>query len=667
MLLEPDVAMPSDETDPQLIDLSRRLRVSAALTIPLVWLGMLEMADWMQAVLATPVVLWGGWPLYQRAWTSLVTRQWNMFTLIALGTLAAYASSVAAVLVPGWFPPSFHGMHGRVAVYFEAAAVIITLVLVGQVLEGRARHQTSRAIHSLISRVPKVARRVRADGSEEECSVEQVRVGDHLRVRPGEQIPVDGVAVEGQSAVDESMMTGESLPVEKTVGMRVMGGTINGTGMLGIQAERVGAETVLARIIRLVSEAQRSRVPIQRVADTVASAVIPAVMLIAGLTFIVWAIIGPQPRMAYAIVNAVSVLIIACPCALGLATPMSIMVGIGRGAQVGVLIKHAEALETLERFDTLVVDKTGTLTEGKPTLTTIVTVPPMTEAELLHLAGNLERISEHPLALAIVAKAQAHGMRPADVLEFRSLTGRGVMGRVDGRLVAVGSPRLVEEQGLTLGTPAERAEALRRAGHTVMAVIVDQQVAGLLAVADPIKASTPEAIFALRQEGVRLVMATGDSRPTAETVAKQLGIDTIHAEILPDDKVSIVRRLQTEGRVVAMAGDGINDAPALAQADIGIAMGTGTDVAIESAHVTLVKGDLRGIVRARRLGRATMRNIRQNLFFAFVYNVVGIAIATGMFYPIIGWLLNPMVASVAMTFSSVSVIGNALRLRRIAL
>ena len=590
-----------------------------------------------------------------------------MFTLIALGTGVAYLDSVLAVLAPALFPPSFRDHHGEVGVYFEAAAAIVTLVLLGQVLELRARSRTSGALKALLRLAPRKARRLREDGVEEEVPLERVEVGNRLRVRPGEKVPVDGVVVEGTSAVDESMVTGESLPVEKKPGDRVMGATINGTGSFIMRAEKVGADTVLARIVRLVSEAQRSRAPIQRLADVVASYFVPAVVVAAILTFAAWAVFGPPPRMAYALVNAVAVLIIACPCALGLATPMSVMVATGRGATAGVLFRNAEALETMERVDTLVVDKTGTLTEGKPRLEAVVTTDGMHEAELLRLAASLEQGSEHPLASAIVAGAVDRGVRPVAAAEFASRTGRGVAGVVDGHRVVVGNRALLDERGIPPGPLAVRAEALRAEGQGIMFVAVDGRVAGLLGVSDPIKPSTPEALRLLRDDGVRIVMVTGDGRATAEAVARELGLEDVHAEVLPEQKVEIVARLQAEGRVVAVAGDGINDAPALAKAHVGIAMGTGTDVAMESADVTLVKGDLRGIARARRLSRATMRNIRQNLFFAFVYNVLGIPVAAGVLYPSTGLLLNPMIAAAAMSFSSVSVIGNALRLRRATL
>ncbi|MEK7668758.1 MAG: copper-translocating P-type ATPase, partial [Gemmatimonadota bacterium] len=623
---------------------------------------------WIEMLLATPVVLWGGWPFFQRGWASIVNRSLNMFTLIALGTGTAFGYSVVATLLPGVFPPSFRGPGGQPALYFEAAAVITALVLLGQVLELRARSQTSGAIRALLGLAPKTARLVKEDGSDADVPLDRVQPGDRLRVRPGERVPVDGVVLEGTSAVDEAMMTGEPIPVEKGPGDRVVGGTVNGTGGFVMRAERVGADTLLAQIVRMVSEAQRSRAPIQRLADRVSGYFVPVVVGVAIVTFIVWSVVGPEPRMAYALVNAVAVLIIACPCALGLATPMSIMVGTGRGATAGVLIKNAAALEILEKVDTLVVDKTGTLTVGRPRLLTVAAVPPHEETDVLALAASLERGSEHPLAAAIVEGAAARGILPRPAQDFRSLTGRGVRGTVEGRAVALGNRSLLEEMHVVPGEDLlAQAEALRAEGQTVMFVVVDGKPGGLLGVADPVKASTPEAIRMLHRDGLRIVMLTGDSRTTAEAVARHLGLDDVAAEVLPDQKGAAVRQLQAQGRVVAMAGDGVNDAPALAQADVGIAMGTGTDVAMESAGVTLVKGDLRGIARARALSRATMRNIRQNLFFAFVYNAVGVPIAAGILYPVFGLLLSPIIASAAMTFSSVSVIANALRLRRVGL
>jgi Cu+-exporting ATPase len=679
MALEPLQVVADEGPNPELVDMTRRFWVSLALTLPLFALATAEMAApelvaglgvparlWTQLLLSAPVVLWGGWPFFVRAWQSLVTHSLNMFTLIAVGTGAAFAYSVVAVLFPDALP---HGMrHGGVPpVYFEAAAVITTLVLLGQVLELRARSATSGAIRALLGLQPKTARRLEAGGAEADVPLGHVQLGDRLRVRPGERVPVDGAVLEGASAVDESMVTGESIPVEKTPGCRVTGGTVNGTGGFVMRAERVGTDTLLAQIVRMVGEAQRSRAPIQRLADLVSSWFVPTVVLVAVATALVWGWFGPEPRLAYAVVNAVAVLIIACPCALGLATPMSIMVGTGRGAQVGVLIKSAEALETLEKVDTMVVDKTGTLTEGKPRLETIVTAAGVVEAEALGLAAGLERGSEHPLAAAVLAGAAERGVAPAEVTEFRSLTGRGVVAMAAGRRVALGNQRLLAELAVAAGPLAARADSLRAEGQTVVFLVAGDTVAALLGVADPVKASAPEAIRALQAEGLRVVMLTGDSRVTAEAVARRLGLDDVLAEVLPEQKAEVVKRLQAEGRVVAMAGDGVNDAPALARAHIGIAMGTGTDVAMESAGITLVKGDLRGIARARRLSRATMRNIRQNLVWAFVYNVLGVPIAAGMLYPVLGLLLSPMVASAAMTLSSVSVIVNALRLRRLRL
>ena len=626
-----------------------------------------QLLNWLQLVLATPVVLWGGWPFFQRGWASIVNRSLNMFTLIAIGVGTAYVYSVVATLFPHLFPQSFRGHTGEVGVYFDAAAVITTLVLLGQVLELRARSKTSRAIKALLGLAPKTARLIRDDGTEVDVPLDQVKPGDRLRVRPGEKIPVDGIVIEGATSVDESMITGEPIPVEKTKGSKVTGGTVNGTGSFIMRAERVGSDTLLAQIVRMVAEAQRSRAPIQKLADVVAGYFVPAVVLVAVLTFIIWALFGPEPAMAYALVNAVAVLIIACPCALGLATPMSIMVGTGRGATAGVLIKNAEALEVLEKIDTLVVDKTGTLTEGKPRLISVIPVRGQDEVELLLLAASLERGSEHPLAAAIVKGAEERGVKLAETREFRSITGKGVVGSVDGKSVALGNAKLLEELNIKAGELWDQSEELRKEGQTVMHVVVDGAIAGLLGVADPVKQSTPEAIDLLHEDGIKIVMLTGDNRTTAEAVAKRLGIDEIQAEVLPEQKVEVVKRLQAEGRMVAMAGDGVNDAPALAQAHVGIAMGTGTDVAMESAGVTLVKGDLRGIAKARRLSRGTMRNIRENLFFAFIYNVLGIPIAAGVLYPFFGMLLSPVIASVAMTFSSVSVISNALRLNKLQL
>jgi Cu+-exporting ATPase len=620
-----------------------------------------KFAVWIQLALSTPVVLWGGWPFFERAWASVVHRSPNMFTLIAMGTGTAYFYSLIAAIFPSIFPDSFRGRGGEVAVYFEPAAVITTLVLLGQVLELRARSRTSSAIRALLGLAPRTARLVRDGGAEEDIALDHVKLGDRLRVRPGEKVPVDGIVIEGSGTVDESMVTGEPMPVEKLAGDKVTGGTVNTAGSFIMRAERVGSDTLLAQIVRMVSEAQRSRAPIQGVADTVSAYFVPTVILIAVITFVVWALAGPEPRMAYALVNAVAVLIIACPCALGLATPMSVMVGTGRGAMAGVLIRNAEALEILEKVDTVVVDKTGTLTEGKPQV--VAVVAERNESDMIRYAASLERASEHPLAAAVVRSAKERGLEIPKAGEFRSLAGKGVTGTVDGHAVVVGNAALLSELQIDVSALAERPEELRRDGQTAIFVAIDGRVAGLLGIADPIKPSTPEAIRALHQEGIRVVMVTGDSRTTAENVARKLGIDEVEAEVLPDRKAELIKRLQSEGRIVAMAGDGINDAPALAQAQVGIAMGSGTDVAMESAGITLVQGDLRGIVRARKLSRATMGNIRQNLFFAFVYNTVGVPVAAGVLYPVFGLLLSPMIASAAMTFSSVSVITNALRLR----
>ncbi|HZC22190.1 MAG TPA: heavy metal translocating P-type ATPase [Candidatus Binatia bacterium] len=677
MALEPR-EVTGEEVNPELRDMTRRFWTSVVLTAPILALMISELIPsdplkhllgsgpslWLQFGLATPVVLWGGWPFFVRGWQSVKNRSLNMFTLIALGTGAAYAYSVFALLFPSAIPASFRNMAGELAVYFEPAAVIVTLVLLGQVLELRARSQTSSAIKALLGLAPKTARLIAANGDERDVAIDQVQVGDKLRIRPGEKVPVDGRVEEGGSSVDESMITGEPIPVEKSAGDRVTGGTVNGTGAMVMVAERVGADTMLSQIVKMVSEAQRTRAPIQRLADKVSGWFVPAVIATAVLTFIVWALFGPEPRLAHALVNSVAVLIIACPCALGLATPMSIMVGTGRGAQAGVLIRNAEALETLEKVDTLVVDKTGTLTEGKPRLVTIRPVPPLSESELLVFAGTVERASEHPLAAAIVRGAEERGVGLTQVQDFSSVTGGGVKGVVNGKTVAIGSARFLRELSMDTRDLEQNAETLRAQGQTAMFVGVDGNAAGLLGVADPIKASTPEAIQLLHSAGIRVAMLTGDNRTTAVAVGQKLGIDDVQAEVLPEQKTQTVRQLQSNGKKVAMAGDGVNDAPALAQADVGIAMGTGTDVAIESAGVTLVRGDLRGIARARRLSEATMRNIRQNLFFAFVYNVVGVPIAAGILYPFFGVLLSPMIASAAMTFSSVSVITNALRLRR---
>ena len=676
MALEPRTVT-LEEKNPELDDMTGRFRWSALITAPILALMVSEFLpgrplqqamphgwmNWFELALATPVVLWGGWPFFVRGWASVVNRHLNMFTLIALGVGAAYAYSVVATLVPGAFPDSFRLM-GEVAVYFEPAAVIVVLVLLGQVMELRARSQTSTAIRNLLSLAPKTARRIAADGNESDILLEHVQVGDRLRVRPGERVPVDGAVIDGVTTIDESMVTGEPIPVEKTADSPVTGGTVNGTGTFVMEARRVGGDTLLAQIVRMVSEAQRSRAPIQRLADTVSAWFVPIVIAIAAVTFIVWSQYGPEPRLAHALVNAVAVLIIACPCALGLATPMSIMVGTGRGAEAGVLIRNAEALETLAKVTTIVVDKTGTLTEGKPRLVTIEPVAPLDETTLLRLVASLEHVSEHPLAAAIVGGARERQVTLADVRDFESSTGKGVAGTVDGRRVAIGNLKHLESLGVDPGALRHRADTLRQDGQTVMFVLVDGRPGGLVGVADPIKSTTVEAIQALHREGISVVMLTGDNRTTAEAVARSVGIDQVEADVLPDQKAEVVKRLQAKGERVAMAGDGINDAPALAAADVGIAMGTGTDVAMESAGVTLVKGDLRGIVRARRLSRATMGNIRQNLFFAFIYNVAGVPVAAGVLYPFLGLLLSPMFASAAMTFSSVSVIANALRLRR---
>ena len=678
MALEPRTVSLAEEENHELKDMRRRFWVSAALTVPVFTIGMSDLIpgaplqqvvapaalSWLQLLLATPVVLWGGWPFFVRAWQSILNRSLNMFTLIGLGVGVAYAYSLIATLFPDLFPHSFRGHGDSVPVYFEAAAVITTLVLLGQVLELKARSQTSAAIKALLGLAPKTARRIEPDGSEQDVPLDQVQVGDRLRVRPGEKIPVDGVLVEGGSSVDESMVTGESIPVEKTVGDKVIGATVNGTGSLIIRAERVGSETLLSQIVQMVAEAQRSRAPIQKLADRVSAYFVPAVIVIAIITFIVWAIIGPEPRLAYALINSVAVLIIACPCALGLATPMSIMVAMGKGAQVGVLFKNAEAIEVLREVDTLVVDKTGTLTQGKPKLVTVTPAPEVNKNDLLRFAASLERGSEHPLAAAIVAGALERGMDLVNAQRFESITGKGVSGEVDGHKISLGNRSLLDELRIEPGDFATLAEQYRTDGQTVMFVSIDGKIAGLVGVADPIKESTPEAVRQLHEDKIRVVMITGDSTTTAKAVAAKLDIDEVIAEVLPHQKAEIVKRYQSQGRKVGMAGDGINDAPALAQADVGIAMGTGTDVAMKSAGVTLVKGDLRGIVRARRLSRATMGNIKQNLFFAFVYNALGVPIAAGVLYPFIGLLLNPMIAAAAMSFSSVSVIGNALRLRR---
>jgi Cu+-exporting ATPase len=681
MALEPRTTSIDDEQNPELASMTRRFWISVGLTIPVLvlgmsdlipgqpfqhWLGMRAIA-WLELLLATPVVLWAGGPFFERGWASLVDRSLNMFTLIALGTGTAYVYSVIAVLFPDIFPPSFRDMSGGVPVYFEAAAAITTLVLLGQVLELRARSRTSTAIRSLLKLSPKTARLVRADGTEIDVPLEHIAVGDQLRVRPGEKVPVDGVIIDGNSSIDESIMTGEPIPVEKNAGSGVIGSSVNGTGTFVMRAERVGSDTLLAQIVRMVSEAQRSRAPVQKLADRVASFFVPAVVLIALAAFAIWATVGPAPKMAHALLNAVAVLIIACPCALGLATPMAIMVGTGRGALAGILVRNAEALEILEKVDTLVVDKTGTLTEGRPRVTSITPAAGSSDLQLLRMAATLERGSEHPLAAAILDALSERHLEPGALADFHSRTGKGVTGVVDGKKSALGNRALFADLGIDLAALDERAKSLEAEGQTVMFVSSDGKAAGIIGVADPLKSSAPEAIERLHREGIRIVMLTGDNRATAETVARKLGIEEVHAEVLPGDKAEIVKRLQSEGGIVAMAGDGINDAPALTQANVGIAMATGTDIAMESAGITLLRGDLRGVARARTLSRATMRNIRQNLFFAFAYNSLGVPIAAGVLYPFFGLQLSPILASAAMTFSSVSVIANALRLRHLKL
>jgi Cu+-exporting ATPase len=682
MALEPRVVAPADEgPSPELQDMTRRFWISLAVSVPLIFIAMANsvpgqpvthaiaprLMSWIELVLATPVVLWGGWPFFERGWNSILNRSLNMFTLIGMGIGVAYAYSTVATVAPGIFPSSFRGPGGTPEVYFEVAAAITVLVLLGQILELRARTRTNAAIRALLDLSPKTARRVSKSGREEDVSLYEVQVGDRLRVRPGEKVPVDGTIVQGVSTIDESMITGEPIPVEKEAESRVIGGTVNGTGTFIMRAEKIGSETLLAQIVRLVSEAQRSRAPIQGLADKVSSYFVPAVIAAAVLTFAGWAIWGPEPRLAFALVNAVAVLIIACPCALGLATPMAIVAGTGRGASAGVLIKNAEALEALEKVDTLVVDKTGTLTEGRPQLVSVVGLPGENKSELLRLAATLERGSEHPLGHAIVHGALERGLQLTNTASFESLTGRGIRGKVEGREIVAGNERLLRELNIDSQPLQDRANQLRHDGQTVMFVALDGKPAGLLGVADPIKPSALGALSVLREERIRVVMLTGDNQITAAAVAEKLRLDEFEAEVLPDHKLEVVKRLQSEGRVVAMAGDGSNDAPALAQADVGIAMGTGTDVAIESGGVTLVKGDLRGIVRARQLGRATMKNIRQNLFFAFIYNSAGIPLAAGALYPVFGVLLSPMIAAAAMSFSSVSVIANSLRLQRVEL
>lgn len=678
MALEPMAAV-AEEENAELTDMSRRFWISTVLAVPVLVSAMgadfwpdtfaeiiqPRMRQWLEMILATPVVLWGGWPFFVRGWKSVVTRHLNMFTLIGLGISVAWTYSMVAVLLPDIFPDSVRNEMGVIPVYFEAAAVITALVLLGQVLELRARSQTSAAIKMLLGLAPKTARIIRAEGNEEDIPIEHVKPGDKLRVRPGEKIPVDGTVLEGSSAVDESMVTGEPIPVTKRTNDRLIGATVNGTGGLIMEAQRVGSDTLLSQIVHMVAEAQRSRAPIQKLVDIVSGYFVPAVVLIAVITLVVWGLWGPEPRLAHAVINAVAVLIIACPCALGLATPMSIMVGTGRGAMLGVLIKNAEALEVMEQIDTLVVDKTGTLTEGKPKLISVIAMEGFDEESILKSAANLERASEHPLATAIVNGASDKNIVLVEVSNFNSITGKGVSGIVDNRDVAIGNRKLLEDLNVDTKSLTEIAEELRGDGQTAMFVTIDNKLAGILGVADPIKASTHEAIKALHQDNVQIVMLTGDSKTTAQAVAGKLGIDQVIAEVLPEQKVEVIKKLQSEGRRVAMAGDGINDAPALAQAHVGIAMGTGTDVAMESAGVTLIKGDLRGIARARLLSRVTMRNIRQNLFFAFVYNALGVPVAAGVLYPFSGLLLSPMLAAAAMSFSSVSVITNALRLRTI--
>lgn len=679
MALEPEVVTAESGPNPELKDMTRRFWVGLALTLPVFGLEMgghlsglmMHMSGqtsaWIQFALATPVVLWCGWPFFERGGRSLVTRSLNMFTLIAMGVGVAWIYSVVATFAPQIFPPAFRRPDGSVPIYYEAAAVITVLVLLGQVLELRAREQTSGAIKALLDLAPKMARRVRADGSDEEVTLDLIAVGDRLRVRPGEKVPVDGAVLEGRVSIDESMVTGESMPVTKETGAKVVGGSINKTGSFVMRADKIGADTLLSQIVQMVAQAQRSRAPIQRMADHVSGWFVPTVIVVALIAFAVWAVAGPEPRFAFALVAAVSVLIIACPCALGLATPISIMVGVGRGARAGVLIKNAEALERFEKIDTLVIDKTGTLTEGRPAVTAIRPAERFEEAEVLRLAASLERGSEHPLADAIVRAATESGLGLSQPGDFDSPVGKGVLGSVDGHRLVLGSGKFLKEQGVDTSALDAEAEGLRADGATAIFAAIDGRVAAVLAIADPIKATTPDAVRALRAEGVRLVMMTGDNRTTAEAVARKLGIDEVAAEVLPQDKAAVVERFRSEGRKVAMAGDGVNDAPALAAAEVGIAMGAGADVAIESAGVTLLHGDLHGIVKARRLSRAVMRNIRQNLFFAFAYNVAGIPLAAGVLYPVFGWLLSPAIAAAAMALSSVSVVGNALRLRGVRL
>ena len=677
MALEPLTVTADAPENPELIDMTRRFWVGLGLALPVFLLEMgahvpaLDVhrwiapsaASWIEFALATPVVLWAGYPFFVRAWASVVHRSLNMFSLIALGTGTAYLYSLVATFAPSIFPLGFREMGGVVPVYFEAAAVITVLVLLGQVLELRAREQTGGAIRALLNLAPKTARRINASGVDDDVPLDAVQIGDRLRIRPGDAVPVDGHVLEGTSAVDESMVTGESMPTTKSVGDTLIGGTVNGTGALVMQTDRVGSETMLARIVAMVAEAQRSRAPIQRLADTIAGYFVPAVLAVAAIAFIVWAIVGPAPSLAYALIAAVSVIIIACPCALGLATPMSIGVGVGKGAGVGVLIKSAEALERMERVNTLVVDKTGTLTEGRPSVTSILVAAGTSESEILPLAASLERSSEHPLAAAVLTAARSRGMTLSDTTNFVSLTGKGVTGTVSGRAVALGNQKLMDDLGISFGALASDAERLRADGSTALFIAIDAKAAAVIAVGDPIKATTIAALDALRADGMQIAMLTGDNATTARAVAAKLGITDVHADVLPEDKLRIVRELKAKGRIVAMAGDGVNDAPALAEADVGIAMGTGTDVAIQSAGITLLKGDLAGVVRARSLSRKTMRNIRENLIFAFAYNIIGIPLAAGVLYPVFGLLLSPLIAALAMSFSSVSVIGNALRLR----
>lgn len=679
MALEPMTPTLTDGPSPEFADMKRRFVIGLVLALPVVALEMgghllglnqligQQWSNWLQMVLATPVVLWAGWPFFERGWASVKSRHLNMFTLIAMGTGVAWVYSVVATLLPGVFPAAFQTAHGAVPAYFEAAAVITVLVLLGQLLELRARETTSGAIRALLDLSPKLARRVRADGSDEEVTLDEVLVGDTLRVRPGEKVPVDGVVLDGRGTVDESMVTGESMPVTKEAASKLIGGTINQTGGLVMRAEKIGRDTMLSRIVQMVAEAQRSRAPIQRLADTVSGWFVPVVIAVAVFAFIVWSLVGPPPAMGYGLITAVAVLIIACPCALGLATPMSIMVGVGRGAQAGILIKNAESLERMEKVDTLVVDKTGTLTQGRPAVVAIETAEGFGADEVLSLAASLERSSEHPLALAIVKAAEAKGLAISEPSEVDQPVGKGITGLIGGRRVVAGNARFLDEQGIPTAELSERADRLRSEGATAIFLGVDGKIAGAIGIADPVKETTPAALLALAEAGIHVIMLTGDNRVTAEAIARRLGITDIEADVLPDQKSAIVKRLREEGRIVAMAGDGVNDAPALAAADVGIAMGSGTDVAIESAGITLLKGDLTGISRARHLSRATMGNIRQNLFFAFAYNVAGIPIAAGALYPLFGLMLSPIIAAAAMALSSVSVIGNSLRLRRVVL